>query len=186
MSSYRQEHSTGRGQRWHRVLILGKQAVTACHHRVHSCGFPLLCHNHSNHHHNPSQPGLLGCITELCHSTPSQCCLLFFLLSQIAACSVLQPTSAELHTSKQAPQCPGCVEGEGQSSRQTLCQCCCCGCSPGALPAPLPLGPRLSALEHAAFPQGQGAVTHWAGSQICSQGLIHNSWRILFWKGCSG
>lgn len=32
----------------------------------------------------------------------------------------------------------------------------------------LPLGPRLSALEHAAFSQGQGAAADWAGSQICS------------------
>lgn len=55
---------------------------TGHHHTVHSCGFPLMCHNHFNHHHNPCQPGLLllGCITlHLCHSTIFKWCFLFFL-----------------------------------------------------------------------------------------------------------
>lgn len=45
-------------------------------------------------------------------------------------------------------------------------------------------GPRLRAPKHTAFLKAHGAAG-WAEGQICSQRLIHNSQRILFWKACS-
>lgn len=66
--------------------------------------FSLMCHNHSSHHHNPSQPGLLllGCINlQLHHSTLFNWLILFFLLSQIApALFYSQQPFAELHKSE--------------------------------------------------------------------------------------
>lgn len=108
-----------------------------------ACGFPLMCHNHSNHHHNPSQPGLLllGCITELCHSTPFHWCSFFFLAKQLPALFYSQHLQSSTHPSRHhSAQDVWRVRVRAAGRHFGSAG----GCSPGALPAPLPLGPRLS------------------------------------------
>lgn len=172
---------TGTQHRKRLGMTQGVHSWQTGHHRVRSCGFSLLCHNHSNHHHNPSQPGSCSWAASLSYVIAlllNGAFTFFFLAKQLPALFCSQRLQSCTHPSRQH-------RGSQQQADTLAVLVLTCGCSPGALPVPSS-GSQAHSLEHAAFSQGQGAAAHWAGSQICSQELIRNSWRILFWKGCSG